>query len=38
MNIINFNFKEILNIAQAGVRRSAMFMGLGLNAANNRIP
>jgi len=32
---LNINFLEILNIALAGIRRSSIFLGLGLNAAWN---
>jgi hypothetical protein len=35
MNQININLPAIKNIAIMGVRRTAVFMGLGINAANN---
>ena len=35
MNQININLPAIRNIAVRGVRRTAIFMGLGINAANN---
>lgn len=35
MNQININLPAIKNIAVKGVRRTAIFMGLGINAANN---
>jgi len=35
MNQININLSAIKNIAIMGVRRTAIFMGLGINAANN---
>ena len=34
MNQININLPIIQNIAILGVRRTAVFMGLGINAAN----
>jgi len=35
MNQININLPAIQNIAITGVRRTAVFMGFGINAANN---
>ena len=35
MNQININLPAIKDIAVKGVRRTAVFMGLGINAANN---
>ncbi|MDP2744700.1 MAG: hypothetical protein Q8P00_06525 [Dehalococcoidia bacterium] len=35
MNQVNINLPAIKNIAVKGIRRTAVFMGLGINAANN---
>lgn len=35
MNQVNINLPAIMDIAVKGVRRTAVFMGLGINAANN---
>lgn len=32
---MNIDFKQVFDIATIGIRRAAVFMGLGINAANN---
>ncbi len=35
MKTVNIDYGRIINSAQTGIRRSAIFMGLGVNAADN---